>query len=93
MNFATMDKPAVWFDKDINSIKPKPKNDINKLWNALSDIESNVKKDKAASKAGWIMKQTKLDTHPYLASKGFPNETGHVWMKRWRTFTCHPNVC
>jgi phage/plasmid primase-like uncharacterized protein len=81
MNFATMDKPAVWFDKDINSVKVKPKSDINKLWNALSDIESNVKKDKASSKAGWIMKQTKLDTHPYLANKGFPSETGNVWMK------------
>ena len=81
MNWATMDKPAVWFDKDINSVKPKPKNDINKLWNALSNIETNVKNDKAAFKAGWIMKQTKLDTHPYLIKKGFPNEKGNVWMK------------
>jgi hypothetical protein len=62
-------------------------NSRNKFFDAkliddeVSDIESNVKKDKAASKAGWIMKQTKLDTHPYLVSKGFPNETGHVWMK------------
>ena len=81
MNWATMDKPAVWFDKDINSVKLKPKNDINKLWNALSNIETNVKNDKAAFKAGWIMKQTKLDTHPYLIKKGFPNEKGKVWMK------------
>ena len=81
MNWATMDKPAVWFDKDINSVKLKPKNDINKLWNALSNIETNVKNDKAAFKAGWIMKQTKLDTHPYLIKKGFPNEKGNVWMK------------
>lgn len=80
MNFATMDKPAVWFADDKNIID-KPKNDINKLWNALSDIENNVKKDKAASKAGWIMKQTKLDTHPYLINKGFPNEKGNVWVK------------
>jgi len=81
MNWATMDKPAVWFDKDINSVNLKPKNDINKLWNALSNIETNVKNDKAAFKAGWIMKQTKLDTHPYLIKKGFPNEKGNVWMK------------
>lgn len=81
MNWATMDKPAVWFDKDINSVNPKPKNDINKLWDALSNIETNVKNDKAAFKAGWIMKQTKLDTHPYLIKKGFPNERGNVWMK------------
>ena len=81
MNWATMDKPAVWFDKDINSVKLKPKNDINKLWNALYNIETNVKNDKAAFKAGWIMKQTKLDTHPYLIKKGFPNEKGNVWMK------------
>jgi len=81
MNFATMDKPAVWFDKDINSVKVKPKSDINKLWNALSNIENNVRKDKASAKAGWIMKQTNLETHPYLASKGFPYEKGHVWNK------------
>lgn len=80
MNFATMDKPAVWFAQG-NSIKEKPKSDINKLWNTLSNIENNVKKDKAASKAAWIMKQTKLDTHPYLIKKGFPNEKGKVWVK------------
>ena len=80
MNFATMDRPAVWVD-DNKPTTPKPRNDINKLWNTLSDIESNVKKDKAAKKAGWIMKQTKLDTHPYLAKKGFVNEKGNVWIK------------
>jgi putative DNA primase/helicase len=80
MNFATMDKPAVWFDKDI-LVAPRPKNDINKLWNAISDIESNVKKDKASKKAGWIMKQTKIDTHPYLAKKGFSQDKGYVWVK------------
>jgi phage/plasmid primase-like uncharacterized protein len=80
MNFATMDKPAVWFAEG-NTIKEKPKSDINKLWSTLSNIENNVKKDKAASKAGWIMKQTKLDTHPYLIKKGFPNEKGRVWVK------------
>lgn len=80
MNFATMDKPAVWFAQG-NTIKEKPKSDINKLWSTLANIENNVKKDKAASKAGWIMKQTKLDTHPYLIKKGFPNEKGRVWVK------------
>ena len=80
MNFATMDKPAVWFDKDV-PVAPRPKNDINKLWNAISDIETNVKKDKATKKAGWIMKQTKIDTHPYLAKKGFPQDKGYVWVK------------
>jgi phage/plasmid primase-like uncharacterized protein len=80
MNFATMDKPAVWFAEG-NTIKEKPKSDINTLWSTLSNIENNVKKDKAASKAGWIMKQTKLDTHPYLIKKGFPNEKGRVWVK------------
>lgn len=80
MNFATMDKPAVWFPTE-QQIQERPKSDINKLWSTISSIEDGVKKDKAAKKAGWIMKQTKLDTHPYLIKKGFPNEKGHVWIK------------
>jgi putative DNA primase/helicase len=80
MNWATMDKPAVWFEDVIPSV-PKPKNDINKLWSAISDIENNVKKNKASKKAGWIMKQTKIDTHPYLTKKGFSKDKGYVWVK------------
>lgn len=34
---------------------------------------------KAASKAGWIMNNATRQTHPYLASKGFPDATGYVW--------------
>jgi putative DNA primase/helicase len=34
---------------------------------------------KAASKAGWIMKQATKQHHPYLVSKGFPDATGYVW--------------
>ena len=34
---------------------------------------------KAASKAAWIMNQSVRQSHPYLASKGFPEATGYVW--------------
>ena len=34
---------------------------------------------KAASKAAWIMNQSVRQSHPYLASKGFPDATGYVW--------------
>jgi putative DNA primase/helicase len=35
----------------------------------------------AASKAAWILSQCQVDTHPYLAAKGFPKERGLVWSK------------
>jgi len=34
---------------------------------------------RAASKAAWIMNQSVRQSHPYLASKGFPDATGYVW--------------
>jgi phage/plasmid primase-like uncharacterized protein len=35
----------------------------------------------AASTAASIMKQCQFAKHPYLASKGFPDEEGNVWVK------------
>ncbi len=33
----------------------------------------------AAKKAGWILHQCQIAKHPYLESKGFPDEQGNVW--------------
>jgi len=35
--------------------------------------------ERASAKAGWIMHQTQLMHHPYLAKKGFPDEMMPVW--------------
>jgi putative DNA primase/helicase len=36
---------------------------------------------KAAKMAGWVMHQTELRTHAYLAAKGFPELQGNVWTR------------
>ena len=41
--------------------------------------DRKVENKKAASKAAWIMNQAIKKTHPYLASKGFPDAKGYVW--------------
>jgi putative DNA primase/helicase len=33
----------------------------------------------AAKKAAWIMHQTKMEHHPYLEKKGFPDDLAPVW--------------
>lgn len=42
-------------------------------WRAKQDAE------RAAKKAGWIMKQCKPEAHAYLHSKGFEDDPGPVW--------------
>jgi len=76
MNWATMAEPAVWFpDKKTASVEviAKPSIDHAKEKERLAK--------KASDKAGWILHQCKQETHPYLASKGFPDELGNVWTK------------
>ena len=76
MNWATMTEPAVWFPDDktaSSSVIAKPLIDHTKERERLAK--------KASDKAGWILHQCKQETHPYLASKGFPNEVGNVWTK------------
>lgn len=71
-NWATMSGPVMW-----RSDRPNPKVRV-------EIIEKNNKAREmaaasAARKAAWIMHQTKMDIHPYLAKKGFPDETAPVW--------------
>ena len=74
MNYATMDRPAVWFPD--NQIASKESIKISK---EAIEKERQQKAEKASQKAGWILHQCKQETHPYLASKGFPNELANVW--------------
>lgn len=45
------------------------------------EASEQIKRDqeRAARKAGWIMKQCQREPHPYLKAKGFPEELGNVW--------------
>ena len=75
-NWATMEKPAVWF----NDATPVSK--AQRIQNLKNDaVEKEEVASKAAKKAGWIMNQTVLEKHPYLKAKGFENEKGNVWHK------------
>jgi putative DNA primase/helicase len=73
-NWATMEKPATWFAKGHNMDSP----DIKKR---MIEAKRNTQAltERAQRKAGWILHQTELRKHPYLASKGFPDELGNVW--------------
>lgn len=44
---------------------------------AQQDIEAGQRK--AAERAAWILSQCELAKHPYLESKGFPEEMANVW--------------
>jgi putative DNA primase/helicase len=41
--------------------------------------DQKSKQDKAASKAAWILNNTRKDTHSYLIKKGFPEELALCW--------------
>lgn len=75
-NWATMDKPATWFAEGESINSPQIKRSIDESRQRQAESA-----EKAAKKAGWILHQTELKTHPYLASKGFPEELGNVWNK------------
>lgn len=72
-NHATMDQPIMW-----RSDIPMKSEDIKKRQ-AKSNDERLARQKKASAKAGYIMKSAVKECHPYLASKGFPNEVGYVY--------------
>lgn len=73
-NWATMEKPVTWKSDSDNRSLPVIRQKIHK-----ADQERQELADKAAKKAGWILHQCELKTHPYLEKKGFPDEVGNVW--------------
>jgi len=75
-NWATMDKPATWFAEGWTIDSPQIQKSIDESRKRQAESA-----DKASKRAGWILHQTELKTHPYLVSKGFPEELGNVWTK------------
>ena len=73
-NWATMDKPSMW--KTEGKFQPSAQFKKEKLD---AERERRELQEKAAAKAGWIMHQTELKTHPYLERKGFKELQGAVW--------------
>jgi putative DNA primase/helicase len=73
-NWATMDRPQTW--KDGNGTLGNVREII-----AKDNQERNKAHAEAAGKAKRILGETIRTTHPYLAKKGFPDESGNVWVK------------
>lgn len=75
-NWATMDKPATWFAEGHTIDSPQIQKSIEESRHRATESA-----ERASKKAGWILHQTELKSHPYLVSKGFPEEMGNVWNK------------
>jgi putative DNA primase/helicase len=73
-NWATMQKPSMW--RESEKFAPTPQFLKQKDQAAQKRTELA---QRASAKAGWILHQTTLKTHPYLAKKGFPDEEMQVW--------------
>jgi hypothetical protein len=71
-NWAIHVNPVVWRGDG----KPDPQL-VYRVQKAKADQAD--RQEKAAKKAGWILKNAVKSTHPYLAKKGFPDEKGYVW--------------
>lgn len=69
-NWATMEKPQMWRGPD-STVDPR------RIAQAADTRQQEA--DRAAKKAGWILHQAELHTHPYLCRKGFPDERCAVW--------------
>jgi putative DNA primase/helicase len=71
-NWATMPGPEMW-----RSSRPNPiiRTKIIQENNKAREMAAAA----AAKKAAWIMHQTKMEHHPYLEKKGFPEDIAPVW--------------
>jgi len=74
-NYASMEKPAMWRDKEYTPPDPA----VLRKTLAKAEEDRRIRQLAAAKKAAWIMHNAKKSAHPYLASKGFPDEKGWVW--------------
>lgn len=74
-NWATMTEPAIWRDEGVSTQAQK------RVRNVANDAERETRElaIRAAKKAEHILSECELHTHPYLDSKGFPEELGNVW--------------
>jgi hypothetical protein len=74
-NYGTMHGVSEWHNEGESPIAAQ---DIQRIANQAAQeiLQAN---EKAASKAEWILDQTKLKKHAYINSKGFVNEAVNVW--------------
>ena len=74
-NWATQTEPSVWRDEAVSK-------DAQRRVRAVAgqaEREAQELAKKAAQKAAAILGECELAPHPYMASKGFPDEMVNVW--------------
>jgi putative DNA primase/helicase len=80
-NYATMPNVAVWKPDLADSAKPNIDHEAVRQSIERQERARAEGQQKAAKLAGWVLHQTRLSTHEYLARKGFPLEQGNVWTR------------
>lgn len=76
-NWATMVEPAVWkADGDTKESAERVRRVVKEA--ALHQVQAA---QKAAQRAETILSECELAPHPYLLSKGFPDELANVWKR------------
>lgn len=73
---ATMLEPALWTPAADEAAKIDHAGIAHRA--AMAALQIRRDQDAAAKKAGWILHHCKTEKHPYLESKGFPEEHGNV---------------
>jgi putative DNA primase/helicase len=76
-NHATMTEIVVWkADADA-------KIDLEKIKRIAQQADQDIKRKQieAAKTAAWMLKESQIATHPYLAAKGFADEQGNIYVK------------
>ena len=80
-NMATMPQCETWMRDVADSASPQIDHAAVKRSIEKQERERREAQVKAAKLSGWVLHQTHLATHEYLASKGFPLEQGNVWTR------------
>lgn len=85
---ATMLEPVLWTPDN----EELAKIDLEAIAKRSSLASAQIKRDQeeAAKRAGWVMHQCTTALHPYLESKGFPEEYGQVWQDQDVKKLCIP---
>ena len=86
-NHATMGEPETWFPDNDSAIRIDSAAIARRCAEAARALQEG--RQKAANRAGWIMRQCSLEKHAYLDSKGFPDELGNVWHREGE----QPTLC
>jgi putative DNA primase/helicase len=76
-NHATMTEIVVWkADADA-------KIDHEKIRRIAQQADQDIRRKQieAAKTAAWMLKESQIATHPYLAAKGFSDEQGNIYVK------------